>query len=239
MSEDYRRRMAYEYDQMKRGEPKNLEKVFLAMSRAGKTGVASEMRGVFTSMGMASAGFAALGVVLKAFEPIIKVLSTLFDVFAAGLMKGLMPAIKPLIPILVKMAPLLELLGTLFGWFIRIGLTPLALVVYAIGVAIASVVDFITGILSLLTGGLIQHTTWLAQWNSLMLPLIGSMFSPPSFQTGTGTGGVPSTGLYMLHQGEQVSSQAESKLSRLKQEWHMERQTIALEKLVAYKEGYI
>lgn len=216
-------------------QAKNLEKAFKAMRDAGRTGAASSITSAFTSMGPASVAFAALALVMKAIEPIVKIISTLFDIFSASLMKGLMPAIKPLIPILIKFAPLIELLGTLFAWFIRIGLLPLALVVYAIGVAIASVVDFITGILSLLTGGLIAHTTWLAEWNKLMLPLLGGLITP-GFQTGTSY--VQQTGTYTLHQGEAVTT-AEERISELRRQDHMERQTAALERLVYLKEDKI
>lgn len=208
---------------------KNLEKVFMAMNRAGKSGVAHEMSSVFTLMGPASGGFSALGIVLKALEPVIKILSTLFKVFSMGLMKGVMPALKPIIALLIQLAPAFEIVGTAIGWFIKGSLWVLLHVIYGIGLGIAYVVDFIAGILNSISFGLIPRTNAVGGWNALMAPVLSG------FQTGSDH--VPATGMYMLHQGEQVVSQSESKLARLKEEWHMERQTAALEKLVSIKEG--
>lgn len=209
-------------------DAKNLTKMFKEAKGASKG--ASMLTEAFSSIGPAAIAFRVFGGILKIFEPILKVIGSLFDILGGSILKSVMPAIKPLITLLLKLAPLFETVGTAIGLLITGGLWVLLHVIYAIGLGIAYVVDFIAGILNFISFGLVPRTNAVGGWNDLMLPVLGSF--------ATGTPYVPRTGPYILHQGETVEKSREATLDKYRQLEAMETMARGITKLVAYKEEY-
>lgn len=110
--------------------------------------------------------------VLIALMPVFKILGQLFGmILKVGLvplttiMEVLFTIIKPFLPLLEKFAPIIEVIGTVMSWLIRIGLLPLVAAIYAVGLGIAALINFFTF-------GVVDAV---GSWNSMMLPLLGSM----------------------------------------------------------------
>ena len=207
-------------------DAKNLTKMFKEAKGASKS--ASMLTEAFSAITPAGIAFKVLGGILKIFEPILKVIGSLFDVLGGSILKSVMPALKPFITLLLKLAPVFEVVGSAIGWFISGSLWVLLHVIYAIGLGIAYVVDFIAGILNFISFGLIPRTNAVGGWNDIMLPVLGSF--------ATGTSYVPRTGPYMLHQGESVKTARENSLDEYRRLEALETTAKGITKLVALKE---
>ena len=185
-----------------------------------------------------------MGAVIKpmfeAFKPLFGILISFMPIFAKiggiiGKVIGML--IRALIPVIEPMLPIIILLAKGFGMLIIIGLLPLLMIVYAVGLGIASVVDFISAVISIFTGG--PRTNWVGDWNGIMMPLIGGTVAAIPEIMAMGTGGyVPgsSSGTIMRigegGQGEHVvRGDTIDELSR-----NQEQTNYYLRKLVMLKE---
>ena len=146
--------------------------------------------------------FRSLYLIFKPFEPFLKIIAGLLSKLFGEILIQVFPILKPLIdkliefmptfaeigvivggvivkileaifPILDALAPLLPIIAAGLAMLMIGGFIPLITVIYGVGVVITSVVDFISAIISTFTG--LPRTQWLASWNELMLPILGSV----------------------------------------------------------------
>lgn len=110
--------------------------------------------------------------ILIALMPLFKVLGQLFGmIIEVGLeplkviLEVLGTILKPFMPMLEKLSPIFELLGGVISWLVRLALLPLVAAIYAVGLGIAALIN-------LFTFGAVDA---IGSWNSLMLPMLGSM----------------------------------------------------------------
>ena len=174
-----------------------------------------------------------LMMMMKPFEPFIKIIGGLLSQFYGNIIKPIFEAFKPFYDLLISFMPIFakvgSVIGKIIGMLIRafmpiiepllpiimllakgigiliiIGFLPLMAVVYAVGMGIAFVVDFIMGILNALSWGLIARTDHMGAWNKQMLPMMGSIVGSIPEIMSMGTGGyVPgSTGGTLMRLGE-------------------------------------
>jgi len=194
----------------------------------GKTKVGKAIGGFGKLIG----GFAAfpLGIIMAIFhlldalgvlEPILEVISALFDVFGGALMSALAPALqelfavllspevinlitslaqlfaaflipiikafaialRPLLPLFNLLAelfsnelkPVMKVLGKVIGLLVVGAMIPFVLAIWAIGAAIAGLVDIVTG-------GWARGWEATTAWNNMLLPAIGqSLAAVPDF----------------------------------------------------------
>ena len=174
-----------------------------------------------------------LMMIIKPFEPFIKIIAGLLSSFMAGIIKPLFEAFKPFFNLLLSFMPIFAKIGTIigmiigmmikafmpiiepllplifmlakgFGILIILGLLPLMSVVYAVGMGIAFVVDFVMMLLNAVTLGLVARTDHMGSWNKQMLPMMGSIVGSIPEIMSMGTGGyVPGTpGGTLMNVGE-------------------------------------
>lgn len=102
--------------------------------------------------------------ILKPFEPFLKVLGGLLTALFGEALKPIMAFLKPFLPLLMKLQPLFVVIGKAIGLLIVGGLIPLILAIYAVGVAIAFLIDLFT----------FGQAHAVESWNATMLPAIGA-----------------------------------------------------------------
>ena len=136
------------------------------------------MQPVYDLLSSLTPVFSAIG---KFLSPLITVgfipLKIIFELLNAIL--------KPFLPMFERLAPLFELVGLAMAWLIKVTLVPLVGAIYGVGLAIAALINFFSfGIVDAIGG-----------WNSLMLPILGSLI-------GLESGGiVQQEGVYRLGEG--------------------------------------
>jgi len=84
-------------------------------------------------------------------------LQVIFEVIGAVL--------KPFLPLLESLSPVIELVSSGISFLIRVAMVPLVSAIYAIGLGIAALIN-------LFTFGTVDA---IGNWNSLMLPILGSL----------------------------------------------------------------
>lgn len=209
---------------------------FKPLQLLGKTKVGKAIGGFGKLIG----GFAAfpLGIIMAVFhlldalgvlEPILQVVSALFDVFGGALMTALAPAfqelfavllspevinlitslaqvlgaflvpiikafaiaLRPLLPLFNLLAelfsnelkPVMKVLGKVIGLLVVGAMIPFVLAIWAIGAAIAGLVDIVTG-------GWARGWEATTAWNNMLLPAIGQSLAAVPEVLAMQTGGI-------------------------------------------------
>lgn len=249
---------------------RELEKQYKELNKAEKSGALKNATSMFKSMGGVSPKAMAIGAFMEGLKPLFDLISPLLSAFSAGMQQSMVGVIKNLIPVLEEavplfmeigksigttlilplqllapvlkiLAPLLEKLTPIIQILITAGLLPFVAVIYGIAMAVAAMVDFVSGILDaidFLNVTAIRGTNLKQGVNDFFQPIFQELmpdFSSWGFQTGTGY--VPRDMMAPLHRGEVVETRDEATLRNYKEMYLQERQTAALEKLVEFKEG--
>lgn len=141
--------------------------------------------------------------ILEGIMPIIKIVATLIGT----LIVAFMPLIDMMLGVL---GPVIEYLVKVFLLLVVLGMYPLIFSIWLIGAAIAVLIDLFMNIVTLGMHGW-KNTE---KWNAMFGPIFGALNAATgeiigTFQTGTDY--VPETGIYMLHQGEGVSTVEENR----------------------------
>lgn len=116
------------------------------------------MKGMFSAIDTAAPGLGTflsmipgiesvlkpLAILLKPYEPFLKVIGGLLTIMFSSALKPIMAFLKPFIPLLMALAPIFQIIGKVIGLVVVFALLPLIMAIYAVGIAMAFLIDLFT-----------------------------------------------------------------------------------------------
>jgi len=121
---------------------KKMEKMWKAMKQAVPG--AQPILDVFS-------GFSIMETVMSAFQPLLDVVSSLFEVLAAQILPAIMPALRPIMDILIQLTPVFVVIGKVIGLLLQVGLIPLQIIFQLLAAILVPLMPLLQPVIDFLT----------------------------------------------------------------------------------------